>query len=55
MIWGWLDGKRIQFSWPFAFPDASRDRCQLPGCWVMRKLHGRAHAFVEHESKIKEK
>jgi hypothetical protein len=53
----WLKARRPK-SWSFniSIPfsgfllDAGRDRCQLPGCGVMRKVHGLAHKFVEKES-----
>lgn len=41
----------ISRSWFFSWPDASRDRCQEPGCGVQRMMHGRAHKFKEHPSK----
>ncbi len=39
----------LSVSWPFGGPDAGRDRCLFPGCGVQRKLHGKAHKFVEKE------
>lgn len=50
-LWRWLTVKpkewAISVSMAFGWPDASRDRCQIPDCGVQRKLHGRAHRFVE--------
>lgn len=52
----WLTAIRAPKEWAASFStafgglDAGRDRCQLPGCGVQRKVHGRAHKFVEKES-----
>lgn len=42
----------ISFSMVFGGFDAGRDRCQAPDCGVQRKLHGRAHKFVEVEKEV---
>lgn len=39
----WALSVRRAFNWP----DASMDLCQAPDCGVQRKIHGRAHRFVE--------
>lgn len=47
--WEWLKAKRFSISktWTFSGFDAGNDKCQHPDCGVARKVHGKAHKFVE--------
>lgn len=57
MIWTWLKSKRpaISKTWLFGGMDAGNDLCLYPDCGVARKVHGKAHKFVEREDLKKEK